>query len=83
VERRCGIVKWFKEDKGYGRIMLDGQDDNHVFVHFSEILPDPIRLPSGFRSLKEGQRVIFDLYEFPSIVDSQRRSAKNVKILED
>lgn len=19
-----GIVKWFKEDKGYGRIMLDG-----------------------------------------------------------
>ncbi|MEK3670090.1 MULTISPECIES: cold shock domain-containing protein [unclassified Paenibacillus] len=23
-ERRWGIVKWFKEDKGYGRIMLDG-----------------------------------------------------------
>lgn len=82
-ERRWGIVKWFKEDKGYGRIMLDGLDGNHVFVHFSEILPDPVRLPNGFRFLKEGQKVAFDLFEFPSISDSQRRTAKNVLILED
>ena len=33
--RREGIVKWFKEEKGYGRIMLDGEDGNHIFVHFS------------------------------------------------
>lgn len=83
AERRFGIVKWFKEDKGYGRIMLDGQDDNHVFVHFSEILPDPIRLPNGFRLLKEGQKVTFDLIESPNMEDSQRRSAKNVQIIED
>ncbi|MEK3982836.1 cold shock domain-containing protein [Paenibacillus sp. FSL K6-3166] len=83
AERRCGIVKWFKEDEGYGRIMLDGQEGNHVFVHFSEILPDPIKLPNGFRFLKEGQNVAFDLFEFPSIVDSQRRTAKNMQILED
>ncbi|WP_438495184.1 cold-shock protein [Paenibacillus sp. IHBB 3054] len=83
AERRCGIVKWFKEDKGYGRIMLDGQDDNHVFVHFSEIRPDPVRLPNGFRFLKEGQKVAFDLFEFPNMVDSQRWTAKNVQILED
>lgn len=82
-ERRWGIVKWFKEDKGYGRIMLDGQDGIHIFVHFSEIIPDPIRLPNGFRFLKEGQKVAFDLFEFPSIADSQRRTAKNVQILED
>ena len=37
---REGIVKWFKEEKGYGRIVLDGEDGNHVFVHFSSILPD-------------------------------------------
>ncbi|MEK5397700.1 cold shock domain-containing protein [Paenibacillus nitricinens] len=83
AERRYGIVKWYKEDQGYGRIMLDGQEDNHVFVHFSEILPDPIRLPDGFRFLKEGQKVAFDLFEFPDIVDSQRRTAKNVQILEE
>lgn len=82
-ERRWGIVKWFKEDKGYGRIMLDGADGNHVFVHFSEILPDPVRLTNGFRFLKEGQKVAFDLIEFPSLSDSQRRTAKNVLILED
>lgn len=63
--------------------MLDGLDGNHVFVHFSEILPDPVRLPNGFRFLKEGQKVAFDLFEFPSISDSQRRTAKNVLILED
>lgn len=81
--RRYGIVKWFKEDKGYGRIMLDGQDGNHVFVHFSEILPDPIKLPNGFRFLKEGQKVAFDLSESQGIMDSQRRTAMNVQILED
>lgn len=63
--------------------MLDGQEGNHVFVHFSEILPDPIKLPNGFRFLKEGQKVAFDLFEFPSIADSQSRTAKNVQILED
>ncbi|KTD88687.1 cold-shock protein [Paenibacillus etheri] len=83
AERRYGIVKWYKEDKGYGRIMLDGQEGNYVFVHFSEILPDPIRLTNGFRFLKEGQKVAFDLFEFPNIVDSQRRTAKNVEILEE
>ncbi|MEK3659695.1 cold shock domain-containing protein [Paenibacillus sp. FSL F4-0236] len=83
AERRWGVVKWYKEDKGYGRIMLDGQEGYHVFVHFSEILPDPIRLPNGFRFLKEGQKVEFDLFEFPNIVDSQRRTAKNVQILEE
>lgn len=82
-ERRWGIVKWYKEDKGYGRIMLDGQDGSHVFVHFSEILPDPIRLPDGFQLLVEGQKVEFDLIENPSIDDSQRKTAKNVQILED
>jgi cold shock protein len=82
-ERRWGIVKWFKEDKGYGRIMLDGADGNHVFVHFSEILPDPVGLPNSLRVLKEGQKVAFDLFEFPNLSDSQRRTAKNVQILED
>lgn len=64
-------------------IVLDGQDGNHVFVHFSDILPDPIRLLNGIWFLIEGQKVAFDLFEFQSIGDSQRRTAKNVQILED
>ena len=83
AERRCGIVKWYKADEGYGRIMLDGQDGEHVFVHFSEILPDPLKGPQGFRYLEEGQQVAFDLCEFPNISDSQYRTAKNVRVLED
>jgi CspA family cold shock protein len=48
-----GTVKWFNDAKGYGFISSDeGQD---VFVHQTEIKID------GFRSLKEGQKVEFEL----------------------
>jgi len=48
-----GTVKWFNDAKGYGFISSDdGQD---VFVHQSEIKAE------GFRTLKEGQKVEFDL----------------------
>lgn len=83
VQRREGIVKWYKTDKGYGRIMLDGQDGDHVFVLFCDITPDPVRFLDGFRFLKEGQRVSFDLIEKPGITDSQKRTAINVEILAD
>ncbi|GMA51744.1 hypothetical protein GCM10025857_31010 [Alicyclobacillus contaminans] len=83
MQRREGIVKWFKEEKGYGRIMLEGQDGNHVFVHFSGIRPDPVRFPNGFRFLKEGQKVSFHLIERPHATDSQRLTATDVEILSD
>ena len=57
--KRWGLVKWFKEDEGYGRIMLDGQDGDHVFVHFSDIEHDTVRFPNGVRYLKQGQKVSF------------------------
>ncbi len=80
---RCeGIVKWFKETKDYGRIISDGQDGQHVFVHFSAIKPDLVRFPNGFRFLKKGQRVAFDLVETEA-KDSQRFTAQNVEILSD
>lgn len=48
-----GSVKWFDAKKGYGFILRpDGQD---VFVHYSSIEED------GFRSLREGQQVEYDL----------------------
>lgn len=49
--RRLGVVRWFKDDRGYGRITAD--DGEVLFVHFSDIEAD------GYRSLKEGQRVSF------------------------
>jgi CspA family cold shock protein len=49
--RRLGVVRWFKDDKGYGRITAD--DGEVLFVHFTDIETD------GYRSLNEGQRVSF------------------------
>jgi len=52
-----GTVKWFNEAKGYGFIGRDGQSD--LFVHYSAIQGN------GFRTLKEGQRVEFEVGQGP------------------
>jgi CspA family cold shock protein len=48
-----GKVKWFNDAKGFGFIAGDSGED--VFVHYSEIQTE------GYRSLKEGQSVEFEL----------------------
>ena len=48
-----GKVKWFNDSKGYGFIELSRGKD--VFVHYSVIQSD------GYRSLREGQEVDFEL----------------------
>ena len=47
-----GTVKWFSEQKGYGFISPNGRGEN-IFVHYTDIVG------SGFRSLKEGERVSY------------------------
>ena len=49
-----GKVKWFKAEKGYGFIVVEGQSKD-IFVHFSAINAE------GFKTLEEGQAVTFDI----------------------
>lgn len=52
-----GRIKWFNDSKGYG--FIEQPDGPDVFVHFSEIQMD------GFKSLKEGDQVTFEISEGP------------------
>ncbi|MBE0594257.1 MAG: cold-shock protein [Gemmatimonadales bacterium] len=53
-----GTVKWFNDGKGFGFITReDGEKD--CFVHHSAIEG------TGFKSLREGDRVEFDVVQGP------------------
>ncbi len=59
-----GVVKWFNNAKGYGFVTPnDGEED--VFVHFSAIEMD------GYKTLKEGQAVEFDIEQGPKGLHAQ------------
>jgi CspA family cold shock protein len=54
--RTTGTVKWFNDKKGFGFISReDGEKD--CFVHHTAIQG------SGFKSLREGERVEFDVVQ--------------------
>lgn len=61
-----GKVKWFDAKKGYGFII--SEDGKDVFVHFSSIEVE------GYKTLEEGQEVIFDVEE-----GQRGQMAKNVR----
>jgi CspA family cold shock protein len=66
-----GTVKWFNNQKGFGFVCPEeGGDD--IFVHFSAINME------GYKSLKAGQPVIFDIQQGPKGLH-----AANIRIHEE
>ncbi len=53
-----GTVKWFNDSKGFGFITPEA-GGNDLFAHFTAIQEQ------GFKTLKEGQRVSFDVTTGP------------------
>jgi CspA family cold shock protein len=53
-----GTVKWFNDAKGFGFIEPEGGGAD-VFAHFSAVQMD------GFRTLKQGSMVSYDLVQGP------------------
>ena len=58
-----GRVKWFNDTKGFG--FIEQEDGDDVFVHYTAIQDD------GFRSLKEGQLVKFEITKGPKGLQAQ------------
>jgi CspA family cold shock protein len=63
-----GNVKWFDSKKGFGFIV--GPEGKDVFVHFSSIEGD------GFRSLKDGESVEYDLITGNKGLSAQKGEAR-------
>lgn len=53
-----GTVKWFNDAKGFGFITPDDGGED-LFAHFSAISMN------GFKTLKEGQKVSFEVTQGP------------------
>jgi cold shock protein len=70
MSKETGVVKWFSAQKGFGFLGRDKGPD--VFVHFSAIIGD------GYRQLKEGQRVEFDV-----IKGEKGPQASEVRVIEE
>lgn len=64
-----GIVAWFNNAKGFGFLSREGGPD--VFVHYSAIQNE------GYKSLKDGQGVEFDI----EIGPGGREQAARVSLL--
>jgi len=70
-----GTVTRFSDEKGYGFISPDEDDDEEIFVHYTDIEG------SGFRSLEEGERVSYEP-AMSTRYAKRREEAKEVRRVE-
>ncbi len=68
---KTGKVKWFNNQKGFGFIRDENEQD--VFVHYSNIVSE-----RSFKNLYEGQTVEFDVME-----TEKGTQAVNVKVISE
>lgn len=71
VNLQTGTVKFFNNTKGFGFIVVDGEEAKEIFVHFSAINSD------GYKSLNDGDRVEFEIVE-----EERGEQAVNVSVIE-
>lgn len=69
IELMIGKVKWFNANKGFG--FINKGEGNDIFVHYSQIILD------GYKTLKEGQEVQFELLETTRGLQAQNVVAIN------
>jgi cold shock protein len=68
-----GTVRWWKDEKGYGRIT--GDDGYIYFCHFSALQME------GYKALRAGQRVQFEWRG--GTAANGRKAADNVRVIEE
>ena len=66
-----GQVKWFCDHRGYGFLKSD-KEGGDIFAHFSEII-----VTEGFKHLRKGQAVTFELY-----FEASQKKARHIKVLQ-
>jgi cold shock protein len=71
AQKLFGTVKWFNDAKGFGFIEPEGGGED-VFAHFSAIQSE------GFRTLKQGGRVSYEVVQGPKGQLAQNISALDV-----
>ncbi len=67
-----GTVRRFNEEKGYGFVVADGSD-RELFVHYTDVTGE------GYRSLKQGERVAFEVGEQHRRRGPQARNVRKVR----
>jgi cold shock protein len=65
-----GVVKWFNDAKGFG--FIEHTTGRDVFVHYSVIQSD------GFKTLKDGEEVEYEIKEGPKGLHAMKVQRKNV-----
>lgn len=67
-----GVVKWFNNAKGFG--FIEHTSGKDVFVHYSVIQSD------GYRSLKDGEEVEYEIKEGPKGFSATRVARVNAPV---